>query len=604
MDRSGWQADGAGRTRPSRIGALVLLTLLGLCAEPARADVAGFQAEDLPLAGRDLFDLGAADVDDDLDLDLFTTNHLSRQSLLVNDGFGQFTERLYEVGLAQTPAFPGWEEPPPSGRGPGLHLYHIRSALFLRMVGRGTARGSVRFLLETKAGASKRAHAAVRRRSRRGRDAYVASFKLGPNSRVRLDPERMAHPFKVRIKKPFPLGQVHVGASPNRPRDRRFTLQLRDRHGMAWADVGGDRSTDVFVVRGGLRGQIAELDGAIEDELLLGRDGGFDPVARRRAPRKGACRGRGAGAVDFSGDGRLDLLSTCRNAGARLHRRAGPGFARPRGLDSEIARWLDLDGDAGLEVLAAYPRRFAVFDIRKGVPRRVQSLPGRHGSPKRVGFAQADYDNDGDQDVYASSGTGSTLLRNVQGRLRPVAPATVGLPSKAHAAGWSDYDNDGRQELLAVPGGLFRRSGGGEFARVGGLPAVGAPLDARVVWADLDANGARDAVVAARSRRTRRDWQAVAYLGDDPANHWLQVALAGPAGNRQAIGARVRVRTDRATQTQWVGQNDTSRYSQGHYRLYFGLGGESSARVTVRWPDGKVTRRPVTSADRLLLIQR
>ena len=594
------------RARWSLIGGFVLAVVLWSAPSPALAEVPGFEPEDLPVAGKELFDLGVADVDDDTDLDLFTTNHLSPQSLLVNDGSGLFTERVYQFGLAHTREFPGWEEAAGAGADPGLHLYHRRSALHLRMVGEGTARGSVSFLLPTRAGSRGPAHAVVRHRPRPGPDAYVAAFRLGPDSRVRLDPSRMAQPFTVRIEEPFPLDQTFVGASPNHPSDRRFVLQLRDRHAMAWADIGGDSSTDVFVVRGGLQGDLSDLVGEIEDELLIGRDGGLDPVPRKRAPRKGACRGRAAGAVDFSGDGRLDLFATCRGSEARLYRRTETGFARyPRGqLDAEAMRWLDLDGDTELEALGAYASNFAVFDTRRGLLREIQSVPGRQRRLKGTAFAVADYDNDGDQDVYASAATGSTLLRWAGGRLRSTRPGAAGLPGSALAAAWCDYDNDGLQDLLTVPGGLFRQSAPGTFEPLGELPAVEAPREARLSCADLDSNGARDAVVAARSKETRRDWKTVAYLGDDPTSHWLEVVLAGPSGNRQAIGARVSVRSGGQTQTQWVGQNETSLYSQGHYRLYFGLGLQTSANLTVRWPDGKVARLPDVAADQLLPVER
>jgi hypothetical protein len=58
------------------------------------------------------------------------------------------------------------------------------------------------------------------------------------------------------------------------------------------------------------------------------------------------------------------------------------------------------------------------------------------------------------------------------------------------------------------------------------------------------------------------------------------------------------------TQTQWVGQNETSLYSQGHYRLYFGLGLQTSADLTVRWPDGKVAHLPDVAVDQLLPVER
>jgi hypothetical protein len=71
-----------------------------------------------------------------------------------------------------------------------------------------------------------------------------------------------------------------------------------------------------------------------------------------------------------------------------------------------------------------------------------------------------------------------------------------------------------------------------------------------------------------------------------PGGHWLELDLTGPAGNEQAIGARAQVRCGSHRSFGFVGQSDDSRYSQGHYRLYFGLGGcAKQARVTVRWPD-------------------
>lgn len=580
-----------------------MLALLALPAAAAAAPI-GFVPREIPVAGRDLFDLGVADVDDDADLDVFTTNHLSRQSLLVNDGAGRFSERVYEAGLAHTRAFPGWEEPAPAARAPGLHLSHAGSALHLRTVGPGTARGTVAFLLPTRAGASDGAGAVVRHDTRPGPDAYVAHFRLGPDSRVRLDPRRMAHPFRVHIEAPFPLSDVHVGASPRAPADRRFTLALRDRHGMAWADVAGNAATDVYMVRGGLRGEIDELAGAIEDELLAGGAGAFSPAGRSATPRKGACRGRQAGAVDFTEDGQLDLWASCKGWGTRLYRRTAAGFVRDGRLGAERVRWLDLDGDVELEVLGVYPRGFAVFDDKAGSLRRVHSVSGRHGPVKDTGFATADYDGDGDQDAYVSSPAGSTLLRNARGRLRAVSPARAGLPGSTLAAAWCDYDNDGLQDLMVVPGGIFRQAARGEFVRAGALAPIERPREARLACADLDGNGARDVLVTARSKETRRDWRTLAYTGAGLAGRWLYVDLAGRAGNRQAIGARVTVRAGGRPQVQWVGQNDTSLYSQGHYRVYFGLGAAGHADVTVRWPDGHVQRLTGVATNRLMRIER
>ena len=35
-----------------------------------------------------------------------------------------------------------------------------------------------------------------------------------------------------------------------------------------------------------------------------------------------------------------------------------------------------------------------------------------------------------------------------------------------------------------------------------------------------------------------------------------------------------------------VGESESSHFSQGHYRIYFGLGSETVRAIEVRWPDG------------------
>lgn len=57
-------------------------------------------------------------------------------------------------------------------------------------------------------------------------------------------------------------------------------------------------------------------------------------------------------------------------------------------------------------------------------------------------------------------------------------------------------------------------------------------------------------------------------------------------------------------QTQQVGLNDGAFFSQGHYRLYFGLGSHPRADLlTIHWPDGDVQELRSVEGDRLLVIE-
>lgn len=81
-----------------------------------------------------LFDFGVADVNDDNWLDIYTVNHSARQSILVNDGSGKFTDQLLALGLSQNSDFPGVGPAAiePSAIAPGLYIYWYKSMLVVR----------------------------------------------------------------------------------------------------------------------------------------------------------------------------------------------------------------------------------------------------------------------------------------------------------------------------------------------------------------------------------------------------------------------------------------------------------------------------------------
>jgi hypothetical protein len=136
-------------------------------------------------------------------------------------------------------------------------------------------------------------------------------------------------------------------------------------------------------------------------------------------------------------------------------------------------------------------------------------------------------------------------------------------------------------------------------------------IEPRAVWFDLENDGDLDVLMLQRyfPRPVQEAYAGVfpftaALLRNaGPArHHWLQIELRGPAGNRQAIDARVSVATPERAQLQQVGQAESSHYSQGHYRLYFGLGRHGAADVTVYWPDGRVQETKGLRSDRLLVL--
>ena len=108
-----------------------------------------------------------------------------------------------------------------------------------------------------------------------------------------------------------------------------------------------------------------------------------------------------------------------------------------------------------------------------------------------------------------------------------------------------------------------------------------------------------------KNSEDRFAWNLQAYRNlVDNGNHWLELRLVGKPGNPQAIGARVTLQSTDGQQTQQVGLNDGAFFSQGHYRLYFGLGSHARVdRMQIRWPDGQVQELTGVEGDKLQVVK-
>ena len=565
---------------------------------------------DIPSAR--LFDLGVADFDEDGRLDIFTVNHKFAGAWLRNEGDGRFADATDAIGANPDPQFPGLDRlRAPRLDEPGVYVYLTDSKegepglLHIRAVGVEAA-GKVGFLSTSLR--IERAHRARVRLGINEQSVRVVRFSARPGAAIVLDPSSVADaPMAAFFTAPSDPALIKVGSDAVSPAEPEFRLTLRDRHAIAFANLVGDEDLDAFIASGGLSGGIAKpaFRGRIRDELLVGTGDGFSELSEGAGLGKGICRGRSAEAVDFDGDGLLDLFESCEQEPPLIHRQVEPGrfgaVPAPAAVGT-AERWVQLDGGTPALLVAGAGERTA-WRWDGGGFSRTQTLPLRTGGTVAQ-IAVGDPDGDLDLDVLAVATGGNTMLRNEDGRLRPAPPGWAGVPAASAAASFVDYDNDGLVDLHAVPQGLIRNDGGGRHHRTGLLttPPAGAAIDQ---WADFDGDGLRDPLIAtgkgefARRMPVRRARNTVPFNGS-----WLEIDLVGTAGNRQAIGARAEVRAGRLRQAQWVGQNDDAPHSQGHYRLYFGLGPhEAVEAVAVRWPDGSRTDLGPRPADQLLRIE-
>ncbi|MDP2057898.1 MAG: CRTAC1 family protein, partial [Thiobacillus sp.] len=380
----------------------------------------------------------------------------------------------------------------------------------------------------------------------------------------------------------------------------------------------------------------------------------FHEASREVGIKKKDCSGRHVKWVDFDRDGLLDLYINCQDRGnvpggypKQFYRQDAKGHfsdvSAEVGLDIPQNQlidfaWLDADNDGDMDLLSHEDTgyflyrnqggRFAREFISRGKFERsdVKGLKGNTYDYWQFDgkLSLADFDSDGDLDVFVASKKGNTFLINNVGTFKPLDPTALGLPVESVAAAWVDYDNDGHPDLHTVPEGLLHQNKNHTFEATGFLSLPDKKYQAAIInWFDRDNDGAMDVLIALQDNATlwrwwekpfkskdvkgkddRFKWKILAYRNVGMKNHWLQLNLVGSAGNPQAIDARVTLVTPEGQQTQDVGSNDGAFLSQGHYRLYFGLGGHDKVdTVKVRWPDGRLQELKDVTADKLLNIE-
>jgi hypothetical protein len=629
-----------------------------LATGPFRS-TAGFVEYPLPIQHTDrLFDIGVVDANGDGWLDIYTSNHHFRQVLLLADGRGGYRDVAKEWKLDQSNEFPLAElsflAPKPDR--PGVYVYWLGTEVIVRanqLQQTGAWRGSMRIFSKVEIKGREGFKAEVQeKRSDAVTETHVTFEPTGDGMLV-LNPGSQGLPLDFRFEGVVRPDQIFVGLGKVPPKATEFSLTMRDRHAMAWADFNDDGVLDVFINRGALGGalrafppQVAE---AIRDELLISVGAGkFVDMSAQAGIDKQGCSGRHAMWVDVDGDGLLDLFVNCydrENVSGdypkQLYRQHPKGVLRD--VAAEVAlglpdqqmgnlTWIDVDQDGDADLLAYQDQGLVLYRntgttfVREVVT--VRAVDPDHKIARMIqtaGFydgklAVGDFDNDGQPDVFSSSRRENLFLKNRNGKFERVDLESVALPAASMYATWVDYDNDGRLDLHLFPQGIFRQRADGKFEGTGVLATQpDAYLAAIVNWADLDNDGGIDVIFALdespnykpwwqfkKPRKQRARWQVVALRNQAHiGNRWLQVDLVGSAGNAQALGAAASLKTETTSLTRTVGQGEGSFFSQGHYRLYFGLGDHpQSDALVIRWSDGTTQEIGTVKSDQRLSIEK
>ena len=331
-----------------------------------------------------------------------------------------------------------------------------------------------------------------------------------------------------------------------------------------------------------------------------------------------------------------NLLFHNEGNGTFTERAAAAGVAdlEGRGLS---ASWVDLDEDGWLDLYVANDvSRNVLFRNRgNGTFEDVAELAHVSDYRSSMGIAVGDWNGDGAQDLFLTHwlAQGNALYDNQLHRRQDRAKrAPLGFMDEADRfglgqqsldfVGWAtsfvDYDNDGRLDLFVVNGSTLQRrddpstlvpmqsrlywnrgpkEGFFDVSPVGGRYFATPYVGRGAAFADYDNDGDVDVFVVNHGANG-------VLLRNDGGNRnsWLEIQLRGAKGNREGLGATIRVVIAGTAQVRQVGAQ-APYLSQNAPIETFGLGTHPSAdTVEVRWPSGKRDVRVGVAARQRLVI--
>ena len=413
--------------------------------------------------------------------------------------------------------------------------------------------------------------------------------------------------------------------------------------GIATADIDNDGATDVFLANFGA------------NQLYENVGGGKFVDITKQAGLDGDAWSIGASFADIDADGLLDLYvvnylelvldehKACRNYSSRLtycgpqnyppsadhlYRNLGngrfenatesSGIGRPprRGMgvsardfngDGQIDFYVANDAGENFLRLNQSGGRFVDGGLLSGAALNIYGI-----AEASMGVAVADYDQDGDPDIFLTHDVkeSNTLYVNdacgwFDDQSGVSGLATTSIPFTGFGNGWIDMDGDGDLDLFSANGAVtiiesqrsegfepplrqrnqfWRNDGRGVFHEVVSESAF-FPLDVSrgAAFGDLDNDGDTDIVV------TNNNGPAKLYRNDAPSSNWLGIELVDGLSRRHAIGAAV-WQEPNMDEVRYVATDGGYASSHDPRLTYSSLDNPAPEFIRVRWADGATER--------------
>jgi hypothetical protein len=378
-----------------------------------------------------------------------------------------------------------------------------------------------------------------------------------------------------------------------------------------WFDYDNDGKLDLFVSHyvdwSVAKDQYCSLDGKNKSyctpQAYKGQsstlfhnkgNGTFENVTKRAGLYDPTSKSLGIALVDYDNDGWLDLFVANDTEPNKLYRNNHDGT-------------------------------FADVAVLSGV---ALSETGR--ARAGMGVDAGDYDGSGQQSLIIGNFTNESmsLYRNDGSGLYTDEAASSGIgqmsvQSLTFGCFFFDYDLDGLLDIFAANGhvsddisavqpsvkyaqrpSLFRNKGNRKFEEVS--EKMGRALQAELVgrgaaYADFDNDGDLDLVITSNNGAAR-------LLRNDNGNQndVLRVKTVGTRSNRDGIGAKVTVKTNKGMSHMQMVKSGSSYLSQTEMPLTFGLGKPEKGKtltVQIVWPSGKADSMTGVKPDQFVTVR-
>lgn len=391
--------------------------------------------------------------------------------------------------------------------------------------------------------------------------------------------------------------------------------------GASWADTDNDGDLDCFVVTWyGMTNYFYTNNGS----------GTFTKITNAPLVIQGTYS-ETCSWGDYDIDGLVDLY-ICNSDGSLknnlFHNEGNNTFAQVTTGDmvtdtfaSRSVNWTDIDNDGDLDLFVTneYGQHENIYrNDGAGAFTKITTGDLLNNGGNTMSSSWADYDNDGDMDVFLANDQGDNALFRNEGSFnftKIISDTVSNSNGRSFSSAWSDIDNDGDQDLFVtnsfMAGSLllnflYINNGDGSFSRIDNtVPATDMDWSYGCAFGDYDNDGFEDLAVAT-CRYSGVNRNDLLYHNDGNSNNWITIKLIGTTSNKAAIGARIKVKAtingtsvwqmrEISAQSSYCGQNDM--------RAHFGLGdADSIESIEVIWPSGLEEAFTATAANQFLTI--